>query len=150
MLGDMPIFGSFSCGVDEKGRIILPSYFNSEAGEQIVLCTENNQQLTAYSLKVLSDKVIYLDTLAITSTNDNVVRKVETIRKELCSSANEQVKVDSHHRIAINNSLLEVFGTRPAKLYGLGEGNRIKFFGSEESYQEYTGRLYVKKGTAKK
>lgn len=146
MLGDVPVFGDFDCQVIDKGRIILPSMTKAEKGDQVVFCVSPDGQdiFDAYPLQSFNDKIKFLDEVIITATDDNVSARARQMRKELCSSAIAQVNVDAQRRVFINTSMLLILGNNTTKFYGLGEGNRIKFFGTKDSFEKYTGRPYVK------
>lgn len=146
MLGDVALLGSFSCGIDEKGRIILPSTFKSEKGDRVAICVDKDSTFIfeLRPLSVLTNQISKLDELILTSTNDSIVSRALATRKEICDSVLTQLKVDSMRRIILGSSVLEPLGIKSTRLYGLGEFDRIKFFPSPNDYQEYTGRAYVK------
>lgn len=147
MLGDVALLGCFSCGIDDKGRIILPSIFESEKGDRVAICqsSEYPSAFDLYPLNILANKINKLDELILTSQDESIVSRALNTRKELCALTIEQLKVDANRRIFIGNILLESFKITPNRVYGLGECDKIKFFTSPDDYQEYTGRPYVKK-----
>ncbi len=147
MLGDVPLLGSFSCKLDEKGRIILPGIFEPEKGDRVVVCKslECPESFDLYPLDLLSNKINRLDELILTSVDNSIVARALAIRKDICSLAMHQLKVDTSGRIFLGNTLLQYFDVNADRIYGLGECDKIKFFSNPDDYQKYTGRPYVKK-----
>ena len=144
MFGEVPVFGSFSCSIDEKGRIFLPSVTRAEKGDQAVFCKsdEGDDIFDVYPLQFFTERIDFLDNIIFTSCDDERIQRAKKLKAKLCSLAMAQVNIDSQRRVFINSSVLCTLNA--SKLYVLGEGRTIKLFGSEKSYQEYTGHAYFK------
>ncbi len=146
MFGDVPIFGSYSFKIDEKGRMFLPSMTNAEKGDQVVFSVSDagNGIVEIYPLKSFSSLLNKYDDILLTSTNSALIERIESEKRKLCSSAITQSNVDAQRRIFINPGILTLLGSTDARLYAQGEGNRIMLFGSEEGYEKYTGHSFIK------
>lgn len=146
MLGDVALLGSFSCGIDEKGRIILPSIFEPEKGDRVAICVDKNlpSVFNMRPLNILTNQISKLDELILTSSDDSIVDRALAMRKAICDSVLTQLKVDASRRVFLGNAVLEPLGISSNRLYALGEFDQIKFFPSLDFYQQYTGRSYVK------
>mgnify|MGYP003291954731 CR=1 FL=1 len=147
MLGDVAIFGNFSCGVDEKSRIILPAYTDAEKGDKVVFCISDigEDAIDLYPLSTISELISRCDELILTSTDDSIVARAKNEKRRLCGSTLVQTKVDAHRRLTVNPVVREILGVDSDKYYGLGENDRIKLFSNEEKFKEYVGHSYVKK-----
>lgn len=146
MFGDVPIFGSFTCSIDEKGRIMLPSYLKPEKGDTVAVCASDfsDDCFDVYPIDMLNEQITRLDELILTSTDDVVVERAESLRRNIFGSVLMELNVDSSRRLVLNTPVLARLGITSTKLYGLGERKSIKFFGSADSYEKYTGRPYIK------
>ncbi|MDD5888143.1 MAG: hypothetical protein PUC82_01495 [bacterium] len=146
MLGDVPIFGSFSCTVDEKGRIFLPSMTKATKGDSIILSRSNvgSEVFDAFPLQIFNARIESLDKIIYTSFDDERIKRAMDLKKELCSLALINASVDSQRRVLVSPSIFSVLGYNPAKLYCLGEGSSFKIFTNEEGYEKYTGYAFCK------
>lgn len=147
MLGDIPIFGNFPCGIDEKNRIILPAFTKAEKDDKVVICVSDigTDAIDIYPLAEFNSIIKRCDDIIFLSNNDSVIERARNERKRICSSAIYQFSVDGHRRLTLNPIIFNILGENAVKLYGLGEANRIKFFASEEKFSEYTGHSYIKR-----
>ena len=147
MFGDISFFGNFPCGIDEKSRIILPSYLEAEKGDKVVFCISDigEDAIDLYPLSILSELISRCDELILTSTDESIVMRAKNERRRLCSSALVQATVDAHRRVTLNPVIKEVMKSDINKFYCLGEFDKIKLFMSEEKFCDYTGHSYVKK-----
>lgn len=147
MLGDVAIFGNFSCGLDEKSRMILPSYTECEKGDRVVFCISDigEEAIDLYPLFVISDLISRCDELILTSTDETIVMRAKEEKRRICSSALVQANIDVQRRLTVNPLIREILGTDSNKYFCIGENNRIKLFSNEEKFKEYIGHSYIKR-----
>ena len=147
MLGDVPIFGNFPCKVVENNRIILPSSSKAEKDDNVVFCISDigNDAIDIYPLAEFDKLVRKSDDVIFSSNSETVVERAKNEKRRLCGSAIYQAGVDGQRRLTLNPIIFEILGSNTAKLYGLGEMNRIKFFASVEKFSDYTGHTYIKR-----
>ncbi len=146
MLGSVALFGNFSCSIDSKSRIIIPSLFNAEKGEQVVFCLSDvaKNVIDVYPTVKISEIIGRYDEIIFNSTNAELILKSQEARNNLCKSVIEQATIESQRRLFINPNILSILGN-PSRLYCLGEYNRVKIFGNIEQCEEYVGHCYVKR-----
>ncbi len=147
MLGDVALLGCFSRGLDDKGRIILPSDFEPEQGDRVALCRSLDypKAFDLYPFNTITSKISRLDELILTSTDSSVRDRALAMRKEICFLTIDQLKIGASKRLMLGNVFFEYFGIHTDRVYLLGECDKIKLLPSADDYQEYTGIPYVKR-----
>lgn len=117
--------GQWTHNIDPKNRLLIPSRFREELGEQFVVCLPRNGEkcVFAYSLedwKVLSQKI-----------RESENGQSETVRSRFSSFNIDLVEMDKQGRFTMKQSFCDFAGLKK-EIFILGVDNRIEFWDIEE------------------
>lgn len=98
------LIGQFEVQVDNKARIFIPSKFDSEKGDALVLL--HDSLLNCYELynkNTIEEKFKQLDDLILSAQTEEELARYKLIFYDFCKSILKECVVDSQSRISLGN-----------------------------------------------
>ena len=121
MFGDKTLIGQFDVSTDDKGRMFIPSKFNSEVGDNLVLMYDDAiDAYKLYNIKTFEDKIKYLLNLVEESKTESEKRERSILLQKFWKQVLLECSADKQRRI----SLSQVF-EKHEELFLCGAGDHV-------------------------
>lgn len=134
MFGDNIILGQNSFNSDSKGRIFIPSSYDPEKGDRVVVCRSSldDTYVDLYPEVFIDRKITKIDEAILKSSDDKEIKKLEAMKRKLCDSITCVSVVDGQHRISLRGLLGEYNNQKG--LYAVGYKEHLRVYKNKEAF----------------
>lgn len=125
MFGEEEIFGNFKVSIDERNRIVLPSFTHAEKGDKIIIQKDTDGLIISNELRIIKIMEELEEALKFVKNSSEGKIIKEKIDK-LCISILAKRECDRQKRIIMPDNLVNTNDSN--KMMAVGYGKYIKLF----------------------
>ncbi len=140
MLGEKIILGTKEVSMDEKGRMIIPSFAYPTPDEEVVFTVEDKESFYISSLEMLKNTLINLKNERYSTINSQKIFEIERRIEQIYKTAIDIAQIDKNARIIvpkfIRSEIIFVNDEtqKSTNLIAQGNGYRLKYYINKNAY----------------